>query len=122
MNSESNQRLANSLTLELQLTNRLIELSDRLKHSQMVSTDRKRDISSLKQDINDLRETIKSNLINTNFNNNFNAINETNIKQLLNSLRNSGIYSFKCHLIALKSVFFNCDLNFCSELGFWEMF
>ncbi len=89
MNSDTNQRLANSLSLELQLTNRLIELSDRLKHSQMVSTDRKRDISSLKQDINDLRETIKSNLINSHLNTN----NDTNVKQLFERLRNSGIYS-----------------------------
>ena len=98
MNTDTNQRLANSLTLELQLTNRLIELNDRLKHSQMVSTDRKRDISSLKRDINDLRQTIKLNLINSNFN----SINETNVKQLFDSLRNSGMDQLFTYVFILR--------------------
>ena len=96
ISAESGQHLANSLSIELQLTNRLIELSDRLKHSQMLSTDRKRDISQLKNDINQLRETIKMNLINANLDR-LSQVNETNIKALFDTLRNTGNRSEQWH-------------------------
>lgn len=88
--SSSDGRLASSLSVELQLTNRLVELSDRLRHSQMLSTDRKRDINALKRDINELRETIKMNLVNANLDR-LTSVNETSVKSLFDSIRRSGM-------------------------------
>ncbi|CAG2166054.1 unnamed protein product [Oppiella nova] len=87
------------------LTHRLMELSDRLKHSQMLSTDRKRDISALKRDINDLRETIKLSLIHTiGSDTDRKAINESHVRQLIHSLEGTGRTSGSSDVLQLPSI------------------
>jgi hypothetical protein len=81
--SSTGDQMSSSASLELQLANRLIELSDRIKHAEMLSMDRKRDINALKNNINSLK-------FNINLNNN--NLNETNFFDLVNRLKLKGIY------------------------------
>jgi len=85
LESERNPtEISGSVSAEQQLANRLIELMDRIKYAEMLSRDRKRDINTLKTDMNSLRETIKLDIINNNKN-------ETNFIDLVNSLKFKGI-------------------------------
>lgn len=119
-NYNNNQKqLSNSLSLELQLTNRLIELSDRLKHTQMLSTNRKRDINSIKQDIKQLRDIIKLNIFNNNFKN-LKHLNDTNIQQLFNSLQNTGNYLLILLFFILSKNYFVIGIHYFFITFFFE--
>jgi hypothetical protein len=115
--SSSGDQMSSSTSLELQLANRLVELSDRIKHAEMLSMDRKRDINALKNNINSFK-------FNINLNNN--NLSETNFFDLVNNFKLKGIYCvLKIFLyfffLIINSFYFVFKISFQFMINFYVL-